>query len=141
MTALFQSTKPSIIQIRELADGLKNHRESDRAAGDDAAVQSSLDLQLQLARQLPHGGFMVDAVVGMVLEKRVLQEMDTPEARARLEEMDRQKTSMMKASAHITALMETGTVSEHDWSHDFDRTKLFGEQAANIWLLERHPPP
>lgn len=139
MTALFQSTKPLLIQLRNLADGLKKQRESDGAAGDDAAVQSSRDIQLQLAGQLPQGGFMVDSLVAMVIEKGVLMEMDSPEARARMEEIDLQRKSMAENSKRITALIETSAVPENDWLLYFDRAKLFGEKAANDWMLEKHP--
>lgn len=139
MIALSQSTKSHVIQLRGVADGLKKQRESAAAAGDDVAVQSSRDLQLQLAGQLPQGGFLVDLLVGMVLENKVLKEMDTPEAHTRLEEIMLQKNSMIEDSKRITALMETSAVPENDWLLYFDRAKLFGEKAANDWMLEKHP--
>ncbi|MES2922844.1 MAG: hypothetical protein V4819_14920 [Verrucomicrobiota bacterium] len=139
MTALFQSTKPLVIQMRNLVDGMKKQREIAGLAGDDAAVQSSRDLQLQLAGEVQQGGFMVDSLVASVLESKVLKEIDTPEARARIEEMALQKNSMVEASKRVTALMETSAVPENDWLLYFDRAKIFGEKAANDWLLEKHP--
>jgi tetratricopeptide (TPR) repeat protein len=139
MTALFQSTKPLVIQMRNVADGLKKQRESDGLAGDDAAVQASRDIQLQLAGQLRQGGFLVDSLVANVLERNVLKEIDTPEARARIQEMELEKTSVVEVSKRVTALLETFAVPESDWLHYFDRAKLFGEKAANDWLLEKHP--
>ena len=141
MTALFQSTKSHVIQLRGVADGLGKQRENAAAAGDEAAVQSSRDLQLQLAGQLPQGGFLVDSQVGLVLENRVLKEMDTPEARTRMEEIVQQRNSMVETSKRITALMETSAVPENDWGLYFDRAKLFGESAANDWLLGKYPQP
>jgi hypothetical protein len=139
MIALFQSTKPLVIQMRNVADGLKKQRESDGLAGDDAAVQASRDIQLQLAGQLRQGGFLVDSLVAVVLEKNVLKEIDTPEARTRIEEMELEKNSMIEASKRVTALLESSAVPESDWLHYFDRAKLFGEKPANDWLLEKHP--
>lgn len=139
MTAIYQSTKPLLMQVRHLADGLKVQRESDGLAGDNAAVQSSRDLQLQLAGNIPQSGFLVDSLVAMVIEERVLKEMDSPEALARVEEIEKQRNSMVENSKRITALMETSAVPENDWLLYFDRAKLFGEKAANDWMLERHP--
>jgi tetratricopeptide (TPR) repeat protein len=139
MTALFQSTKPLVIQMRKLVDGLQKQRESAGLAGDDAAVQTSRDIQLQLAGQLSQGGFLVDSLVAFVLENKVLKEIDTPEARARIEEMAQQKNSMVEASKRVSALMETSAVPENDWLLYFDRAKLFGEKSANDWMLGKYP--
>jgi hypothetical protein len=40
----------------------------------------------------------------------------------------------------IPPLMADGSVPESDWLLYFDRVRLFGENAANSWLLEKHPP-
>ncbi len=139
MTALFHSTKPHLIQMRNLVDGMKKQRESAGLAGDDAAVQSSRDIQLQLAGQVQQGGFLVDSLVAMVLEKKVLKEIDTPEANTRIEEIDLQRKSLNDSAEKISPLMQTSAIPESDWLLYFDRAKLFGENAANDWMLGKHP--
>lgn len=138
-TSLYQSTKTLLLQMRNVADGLKKQRASDESAGDDAAVQSSRDIQMRMAGELQEGGFIVDSLVAMALEKGVLREIDSPEARARMEEMELQKKSMVDQAHRVSALLENADVSESDWLLYFDRAKLFGENAANEWLLEKHP--
>jgi hypothetical protein len=39
----------------------------------------------------------------------------------------------------VTELMKDPAVPESDWMLYFDRVKLFGETAANDWMLEKYP--
>lgn len=71
------------------------------------------------------------------LEKRPVSE----EAAARLEELAQQKQSLTDRSKQVTNLMKDPAVPEGDWLLYFDRVKLFGEAAANDWMLEKHPQP
>ncbi len=82
---------------------------------------------------------MVDSLIAMSIEKGVLKEMDSPEARARMEEIELQKNSMVEDAGRITAMMQTSAAPENDWLLYFDRFKLFGEKAANDWLLGKYP--
>lgn len=138
MTALFMGSKREIIQMRNVADGMKKQRAIDQSAGNDAAVQSSRDIQLEMAAQLLQGCFLVDSLVAMVLEKGVLKEIDSPEARARIEEMTQQKKSLVETSKRVSTLMENPSLPESDWLLYFDRAKLFGEKAANDWMLGKY---
>lgn len=139
MTSLFQSSKIELIGLRQLTDHLRDLRKSDAAAGNAEAVQSSRDLQIAMAREIQNGGFIVDSMVAMVVEKRALREIDTQESRARLLELDQQKKSMNDDALRIPTLMQDPTVLPSDWNLYFDRAKLFGEKAANEWILEKYP--
>lgn len=138
-SSLYQSTKSSVLEMLNVADGLKKLRTNHQSAGDDEAVQSSRDIQLQMAREAQDGGFLVDSLIAISLEKRVLKEIDTPEARARIEEMELQKKSMVDDEKRISALMETPAIPDNDWLLYFDRVKLFGAKAANDWMLGKYP--
>lgn len=137
--SLYQSSKSLVLEMRAVADGLKKMRENHQSAGDDEAVQSSRDIQLQMAREAQNGGFLVDSLIAISIEKRVFKEIDTPEARARMEEMELQKNSMTEGTNRVSALMENAYVPESDWLLYFDRAKLFGEKAANDWMLGKYP--
>jgi hypothetical protein len=139
ISSLYQITKPHLMQMRKVADGLKKERERDGSAGDEAAVQSSRDIQMRMAQELRKGPFVMDSLIAAVLELGILQEIDSPEARARIEEINLQRTSVSEGSKRISALMETSAVPENDWLLYFDRVKLFGEKAANDWMLGRYP--
>lgn len=139
MTSLYKSTKTELIGFRNLADQLRELRKSDAAAGNDAAVQSSRDLQINMAREIQNGGFIVDSLVAMAVEKGVLREIDTQNSRDRMAEMDQQRKSMTDDSLKIPALMQDPSVLPSDWDLYFDRAKLFGEKAANEWILKKYP--
>ena len=62
------------MQMRKIADGLKKQRASDESAGDEAAVQSSRDIQMRLAQELRKGPFVMDSLIASILELGILQE-------------------------------------------------------------------
>jgi hypothetical protein len=138
LAGLFPETPSVVLEMAKLAKELKKQRESDGLAGNDAAVQSSRDLQLQLAGQLRQGSFMGDSMVASALERGALKEIDTPEARARLEELAQEKESLKEYNRRLLLLHETNSVPESDELLYFDRVKLFGEKAAADWLLEKY---
>ena len=137
LAGLFPETPSVVLEMAKLGKELKKQRESDGLAGNDAAVQSSRDLQLQLAGQLRQGGFMGDSMVASALEAGALKEIDTPEARARLEELAQEKNSLKEYNRRLILLRQTNSVPESDELLYFDRVKLFGEKAAADWLLEK----
>ena len=138
--SIFGASVALVVNLRSLADMLKKQRESAGLAGDDVTVQSSRDTQLQLASQLQlDDAYMMKKLIGISLENSVLEEIDTPEARARIEEMALQRNSMIGSSERVQALMKNSAVPETDWLHYFDRLKVLGEGAANDWILEKHP--
>jgi hypothetical protein len=139
MAALFPETESLTREMLDVSKSLKKQRESAGLAGDDAAVQTSRDLQLQLAAQVRQGGFMIDSMVASAVEAGALKGIDTPEARARLEELVQEKRSMDEYNRRLGTLRETSVVPESDELLYFDRVKLFGEKAAADWLLEKYP--
>jgi hypothetical protein len=138
MTSLYESSKPSIIQLRDLKKKLESQRRNDAPAGSDPALQSSRGLQLEMARQVTGGGFIVDSLVAMYLESGVLEEIDNPEARTRLDAMKQEREGLIGNAKRIHALMRNDGVAESDWLLFFDRAKLFGEKAANEWMLKKY---
>jgi tetratricopeptide (TPR) repeat protein len=139
MAALFGSTKRELLQLRGLGDSMGQLRESYQSAGDADSAQAVRDLQIGLARQLQEGGTIVDVLVGMVVEKQALKGLDSDEQRARLEEIAQRKEYLTGNTKRVTALMDDPSVAEGDWLLFFDRAKLFGETAANEWMLEKYP--
>lgn len=139
IAAVYGQAKPLLIEMPDLADGLMKQRASDQSAGDDAAVLFSREIQVRLASQLQQGGSLIDTLVGMVVEKGAIKEIDSPEAHARMEEIELQRAAILDASKRVTTMMENSAVPENDWLLYFDRVKLFGDSAANDWMLEKHP--
>lgn len=139
LASMTQATKLLLSQMRNVADGLKKQRETAAAAGDEAAVRTSQEIQMEMVSQLRGGNFLIDTLVAANLEKKVLKEIDTPEARERIEEINQQTKSVGEQAKKMPILMANATVPESDWLLYFDRVKIFGEQAAVTWMLEKHP--
>lgn len=139
LAAITQATKPLLMQMRNVADGLQKQRSAAEVAGDGEGVRTSQEIQMEMARQLRNGSFLVDALVATNLEKKVLREIDTPDAHARIEELDREVKSMRDQAEKISPLMADSSIPESDWLLYFDRVRLFGEKAANDWFFETHP--
>ena len=139
LMALYGGSKSLLLQFRGLADGMRELRGDYQAAGDDQSVETLRGIQVGLAQQLQEGGSLVDILVGMVVEKDALKGVDSEEAAARLEELNQQKQLLTGRMNQVTELMKDPAVPESDWMLYFDRVKLFGETAANDWMLEKHP--
>jgi hypothetical protein len=139
MAALFGSTKREILQLRGLGESMGELRGSYQSAGDADSAEAVRHLQIGLGRQLQGGGTIVDALVGMVVEKKALEGLDSEESQARIEEIGQRKEILTGNAKRITALMDDPSVAEADWLLFFDRAKLFGEAAANDWMLEKYP--
>jgi len=141
MNLLYSQNKPHTLQIRKLGTEIAEMREAYRSSGDEASAEALLEIQTGLGRQMQDGDSIIDSLVGMALEKQVLKDIDSDEARARLQEIDFKKEAMNQQSQAVSELMKNPEVPESDWLLYFDRTKLFGEAAANNWMIERHPSP
>jgi hypothetical protein len=139
LATMVQATKPLLMQMPNVADGLKKQRAAAAAAGDEEGVRSSREIQLEMARQIQKGNCLLDTLLARNLEKRVLKEIGTPESQARIAELDEQTKSMRDQATKIPILMANTAVPESDWLLYFDRLKMLGEPAANAWLLEKHP--
>ena len=141
LTALYGLNKPFVLQLRNLADGMAEMRKGFQAEGDGQSVESLRGIQSGLGQQLQGSGTLIDILVGMGLEKRAIEGVDSQEAQARLEELDQRKQSLTGRMSQVTELMKDPSVAEGDWLLYFDRAKLFGEAAANDWMLEKYPQP
>ena len=139
MTSLYGLPKPELMQIQGITKKLDELRANYAAAGDATAVQSLRDFQLEMGRQLQEDPLLIGELVGIVAEKGALKGLDDPESIARLEEIDRQKKSMLEGVRKVELLRLNPNVPESDWLLYFDRAKLFGEKAAMDWIQGKYP--
>jgi len=141
MTALYSQSSPHILQLRKLSTEMAEMRAAYRSSGDPESAETLLQIQLGLGRQLQSGISTVESLVGMAMEKQGLKDIDSDDARSRLEEIDLQNEMMREQSRVVSELMKNPSVPESDWLLYFDRLKLFGESAANTWMTDRYPAP
>lgn len=141
MMAVNGLSNPHVLQLRSLADRMREMRGDYQAIEDSQSAETLRGIQVGLARQLQESGSVVDFLVGMAVEKKALEGVDSEEAAARLEELAQQKQGLTGRMEQVANLMKDPAVPEGDWLLYFDRAKLFGEAAANEWMLEKHPQP
>lgn len=140
ITSVYSATKPSLMKMGSpLIKNLEAMRNAYEASGNQEGVDSIRRIQTEIGTRLGNAGSVVDELVGILHEKAALKGLDSPEAADRLREIEQRKTALTEASWKIPELMENPAVPESDWVSYFDRVKLFGEKAANNWILERYP--
>lgn len=99
--AVSSQNKQHILEIRKLSSEMAEMREGYRAAGDQESADSLLEIQMELGRKLQGGGSIVDSLVGMILEKNGLKDLDSEEASARLEELALRKDAIRKGGLRL----------------------------------------
>lgn len=65
----------------------------------------------------------------------------SPEASSQLEEIKNRRDALLGGASRISALMQNPNVPENDWLLYFDKVKLLGEKATNVWMLGKYPDP
>ncbi len=81
----------------------------------------------------------MDSLVGMTYERNAWSDIGSDDARAYLSALESRKDAMVNKSRQVEALMKDSSVPDSDWLFYMDRAKLFGEQAANDWMVQKHP--
>lgn len=138
--ALYGSTKTTLLQMASpVWKGLDEMRRNYQVTGDDAGVQSLRNLQAGVGREIQKGGTVVDSLIGITYEKYSLNDLESPEATEYRNELEARKNALIEKSRKVEALLTSPAVPDSDWLLYLDRAKLFGERAANDWLLEKHP--
>jgi len=141
LMALFGSSKSLVLQFRDLGDEMAKMGKDFQAGGDELSAESLRGIQSGLGQQLQGSGTLVDFLVGRLVEKRAIEGVDSEETQARLEVLDQQKQNLTGKAKQVMELIKDPSVAEGDWLLYFDRAKLFGEAAANDWMLEKYPQP
>jgi tetratricopeptide (TPR) repeat protein len=126
---------------REMAVKLGELREQYEAAGDLQSAENMIKTQLELARQIGQGPFVIDHMVSNSIEKILWKGDDSPEAAEAQAEIVSRQTLLRDKALKVGTMMESSAVPESDWVNYMDRVKQFGEAAANDWILEKHPNP
>ncbi len=140
MVSLFNAPRPELMQLNgAFIKKLDALRAGYATSGDAAALQSVRDVQVEIGSQLQEDPDVVGNLLGILNEKNALKGMDDPESVARMEEIEQQKKSLVADAMKVRTMMENSTVPDDEWRLYFDRFKLFGEKAANEWLLEKYP--
>lgn len=122
--------------LRELSKQLAALQKGYTKAADSASAEAIRQMGHALGRQAQSGAaFFIDELVGMNIERQFL---DPANAAARQQELTL-RTDYIRSLGHSPQwkqLMTSGNAAE--LTLFLDRQKLYGEEAAIRWLLERH---
>lgn len=122
--------------LRELSKQLAALQKAYTAAGDSASAEAIRQMGHALGQQAQSGAaYFIDELVGMNIERQFL---DPSTAAVRQQEL-KQRTEYIRSLAHSPQwkqMMTSGNAAE--LTLFLDRQKLYGEEAAIRWLLERH---
>lgn len=139
-------------QLREMKElGLKTIELAGlyQQAGDDASAQAALQMVAMLGRrysEVTPGEAEVSQLVGMALERAALGRMDpnTPygptgqTVQDRLNGLEQQQLALKELNRQLEPLLPG--LSDQDWIIYKDRWRLFGEEAALRWVINKHGP-
>lgn len=134
--AMMGLQRRQIEPLRDVSKQLAALQKAYTAAGDTASAEAIRQMGHALGQQVQSGAaYFIDELLGMNIEKQFL---DASTAAARQQEL-KQRTDYIRSltgSPQWEALMRQGSAVE--LTLFLDRQKLYGEEAAIRWLLERH---
>jgi hypothetical protein len=115
-----------------------------RQTGDEASAQAALQMAMNLGQQASAGEYMIDLDLGLKVERNALRAMDPNSpygndgqtVQDRLSQLTQQIAAGYELDKQADPLMQT--MSDQDWISFTDRSRVFGEQAALRWLVNKN---
>jgi hypothetical protein len=146
-TAAMQLLLPQLREMKELSENLINLSKSYQQAGDPASAQSALQLAAGLGQRYGNsspGEATISQLVGISIERNALGGMDPASAygssgqtvQDRLNQLTQQRTTLYELAQQTEAIAPT--LSDQDWVSYKDRSKMFGEENAERWLIGKY---
>lgn len=139
ITTLYEASNPTIMQLRNLSDQLSSLSEEFASGGDPGAAEEIRAIHRQIGKQLQQGTTVIDQLIGAKIEISALLEDSSPEAQARIEQIDQATKELMQGGQQVSALLLQPGVSEVDRLLYIEHMREKGEPEANRWLLEKYP--
>jgi hypothetical protein len=138
--ALFGANSPELVKLAgPIWKKLETLRLGYESAGNDPDAQSLRDIQTRIGQSLQQNSTTLESVIGIAYEKNAWQGLDSPEALAHLQELALRKDAVVGRSKQMEELRKDAAVPDSDWLLYLDRVKIFGEHAANDWMLQKYP--
>jgi RNA polymerase sigma factor (sigma-70 family) len=136
---------PQLGQIKQLGQDLVDLANAYGQSGDSGSAQAVLQMALNLGQRYasPSGRLIIDQFYGIAVERMSLLAMDPQSAygdsgrtvQDQLDQLIAQRTSLKNLSQQVQNLLPT--VSDQDWIGYTDRRMIFGEVAADQWLVNK----
>ena len=147
MAATWGLTLPQLKELKQLGLSVVDLATAYRSAGDAASAQAALEIAIRMGKQFDGstgtaGVPLVTQLVGIALQQMALKAMDPTAAygagtvQEQLEHLAQQQqgiSDLVKQSNPLHSKM-----TPQDWINYNDRIRIFGEQNAIGWLLNKY---
>ena len=147
--SMSQITLPQLAPIKQLGQDLVDLANAYNQSGDPASAQATLQMAVNLGqRYVPStpGEAVIDQLVDLAVERMAFSSMDPKSpygengqtVQDQLNQIAQQRAALKATTDQAGALMET--MPDLDWINYNERWMIFGEQAANQWLVYKYGP-
>jgi len=138
---------PQLAEVKQLALGIVELANSYRQAGDETSAQAALQMAANMGARYGNpsaGEAEVSQLVGIAVERRALSEMDPKSpygnngrtVQDQIDQLGQQGTALRDLGRQAEPLLEK--MSDQDWISYKDRWRVFGEEAAFRWVLNKY---
>jgi RNA polymerase sigma factor (sigma-70 family) len=142
----FQLALPQLAPVRQLGQDLVALANAYSQSGDQASAQAALQMAVNLGqRYVPAsaGEAVLDQLVGIAIERMALSAMnpnssygdDGQTVQDQLNQLAQQRAALKALGQQVDLVLPT--MSDQDWINYTDRWMVFGELAADQWLVNK----
>jgi RNA polymerase sigma factor (sigma-70 family) len=145
--ASFGLPVPQLAEIKQLGQDLVDLGNAYRQAGDGASAQAAWQMAANLGQRYDAasaGEAVISQFVGLAVERMALSAMDPNSpyggngqtVQDRINQLAQQKATTRELGQQTELLMPT--MSDRDWISYYNRWMIFGEPAAEQWLVNKY---
>ncbi len=137
---------PQLKQLKDVGLSLVDLAKSYRQSGDEASAQAALQMAANLGQRYKDtpGETEVSWLVGMAVERIALSAMDPSSpygsdgqtVQDRLNQLAQKNAEMKELNAQLEPLLPN--LSKQDWISYKDRWRVFGEESAIRWVVNKY---
>jgi hypothetical protein len=137
---------PHLAQLKQLAQETVSLANSYRQAGDETSAQIALQMGANLGRKFSEkpGELLISRLVGVALENIALRAMEPSSAygnegqtvQNRIDELTQLRAGVRERASQFDKAQPL--MSTQDWISYIDRCRIFGEEAAVKWAIDKH---
>ncbi|PYJ84495.1 MAG: hypothetical protein DME22_12620 [Verrucomicrobia bacterium] len=137
---------PQLRQVKDLGLSLVDLAKSYRLSGDEASAQAALQMAVNLGQRYKDtpGETEVSWLTGMAVERIALSAMDPSgpygsdgqTVQDRLNQLNQKKAELKELKAQLEPLLPN--LSDQDWISYTDRWRVFGEESAIRWVVNKY---
>ena len=145
--SMSQIPLPQLAPIKQLGQDLADLATAYNQSGDQASAQATLQMAVNLGqRYVPSspGEAVIDQLVGLAVERMAFSAMNPNSpygdsgqtVQDQLNQIAQQRAALKASTEQVGSLMET--MPDQVWINYTERWMIFGEQAANQWLVDKN---